>query len=177
MAEATRLVETGDWTIRQLTFGDVPVILDIIRAVRCEYGIECRVAAILDGNDLGLLDHYRRRRAAYFVALEGHVVVRGAGIAPLAGGDAGTCELQRMYLRRESRGLGIGRRLLEACLMAAVRRGFVRCYAETVAQMEGAIAFYGRNGFRALDRPIGSTGHSHNDRWMLLELPRSGEAI
>jgi putative acetyltransferase len=124
-----------------------------------------------------LLEHYRRRRAAYFVAVDGGSIVGGAGIAPLVGSDARTCELQRMYLRRENRGLRIGRHLLASCLQAALQRGFTRCYAETVSEMEGAIAFYARNGFRALGGPMGLTGHSHNDRWMLLEFSTAGEAI
>jgi putative acetyltransferase len=94
-------------------------------------------------------------------------VVGGAGIAPLAGADPLTCELQRMYLRADARGQGIGEALLKECLATARRFLFVRCYLETIAQMRHALAFYGRNGFEALTAPLGRTGHHHNDRWMM----------
>jgi putative acetyltransferase len=97
-------------------------------------------------------------------------ILGGAGIFPLANEDWGTCELQRMYLRSQHRGRGIGQALLNGCLEAARSFGFERCYAETVSEMSAAIAFYERNGFRRLTAPIGETGHSHNDFWMMLNM-------
>jgi putative acetyltransferase len=49
----------------------------------------------------------------------------------------------------------------------------VRCYLETVTQMQAALEFYGRHGFRDLRAPIGHTGHAHNDRWMMRPLRAS----
>jgi putative acetyltransferase len=110
----------------------------------------------------------------YFVAvMEGGEIVGGAGIAPLAGSDPLTCELQRMYLRADARGRGIGEALLDRCLAAARQHLYVRCYLETVKQMQPALEFYGRHGFRNLDSPIGRTGHPHNDRWLLRPLRAS----
>jgi putative acetyltransferase len=103
----------------------------------------------------------------YFVATIDGAVVGGAGIAPLAGADPLTCELQRMYLRKESRGQGVGEALLAQCLAAAKQFLFVRCYLETITPMKSALSFYGRNGFRELPAPMGRTGHHHNDRWMV----------
>ena len=59
--------------------------------------------------------------------------------------------------------------------VAAAARQFlyVRCYLETVAQMQGALRFYSRHGFINLREPLGSTGHDHNDRWMLRPLRAS----
>jgi putative acetyltransferase len=75
-----------------------------------------------------------------------------------------------MYLRADARGRGIGEALLKECLSAARQFLFVRCYLETIAQMRPALAFYGRHGFRELPARIGSTGHAHNDRWMMRPL-------
>ena len=49
----------------------------------------------------------------------------------------------------------------------------MRCYLETVEQMQAALEFYGRNGFRHLQEPLGRTGHGHNDRWMVRPLRAS----
>jgi len=107
------------------------------------------------------------------VALSGGEVVGGAGVAPLKGSDPLTCELQRMYLRRDARGRGIGEALLMRCLAAARQLLYVRCYLETVKQMQPALQFYGRHGFHDLKSPLGDTGHQHNDRWMMRPLRAS----
>ena len=159
-------------TIRPLERSDVPAMLGIIRDARAEYGLGTRVESLLEPADLALYDTYPRQRALYSVALLDGEVVGGAGVAPLAGADPLTCELQRMYLSREARGRGIGTRLLHACLEAARRFWFARCYAETIAEMDQALAFYSRHGFVTLPAALGRTGHGHNDRWLLRELGR-----
>ena len=154
-------------TIRPLERSDVPAMLAIIRDARAEYGLAERVESLLEPADLALYDTYQRQRSLYSVALLDGVVVGGAGVAPLAGADPLTCELQRMYLGRQVRGLGIGTSLMNTCLDAARRFWFVRCYAETISQMERALAFYSRHGFATLSAPLGRTGHGHSDRWLL----------
>jgi putative acetyltransferase len=156
--------------IRPLEAPDVSAILEIIRACRREYGLEGRVRSILETSDYAIFDLYRQHRSNYFVAIAGGDVVGGAGIAPLADGHRETCELQRMYLRPANRGLGTGRLLLAACIQSAHRFTFERCYLETISEMTAAVAFYQQNGFRSLAAPLGRTGHSHNDRWMMLDI-------
>jgi putative acetyltransferase len=162
--------------IRPIEPADVPALLEIIANSRGEYGIADRGVELLDPADHALYATYQRQRTLYFVALLGSEVVGGAGIAPLSGADPLTCELQRMYLRRDARGRGIGDALLERCLAAAKQFLYVRCYLETVTQMHAALEFYGRHGFRDLQAPIGRTGHEHNDRWMMRPL-RASAAI
>ena len=161
--------KSDSWQIRRLQQSDVHQLLTLISDVRREFGLATRVASILEPNDFAILDVYRHRRSAYFVAVNGVRVVGGAGIFPLSNEDRGICELQRMYLARAHRGKGIGQALLHTCLEAARPLGFERCYAETIAEMSAAIGFYERNGFRRLSAPLGDTGHSHNDVWMMLE--------
>ena len=128
---------------------------------------------LLEPADHALYANYQRQRTLYFVALLGGEIVGGAGVAPLAGSDPLTCELQRMYLRADARGRGIGDALLERCLAAARQFLYVRCYLETVTQMQAALEFYGRHGFRDLQAPLGRTGHEHNDRWLMRTLRAS----
>jgi putative acetyltransferase len=160
--------------IRLLEPADVPALLTIIADARAEYGIAERGVELLEPADRALYASYQRQRSLYFVALSGGEVVGGAGIAPLAGADPLTCELQRMYLRSDARGRGIGNALLEHCLTAARQLLFVRCYLETISQMHAALELYRRHGFHDLDARLGSTGHEHNDRWLLRLLRASG---
>ena len=162
--------------IRLIEPGDVPALLRIISESRAEYGVANRVADLLEPADRALYETYQRQRSLYFVAVLGGEVVGGAGIAPLAGSDPLTCELQRMYLRRDVRGRGIGDALLEQCLKAARQFLYVRCYLETITEMREALQFYGRNGFKDLRAPVGASGHAHNDRWMMRPLRASARA-
>ena len=162
--------KTNPCDIRRLQHDDVHQLLELIKSVRQEFGLSNRVSTLLEPSDYAVLDVYRNRRSAYFVAIMGTKVLGGAGIFPLANEDWGTCELQRMYLHSQHRGRGIGQSLLNACLEAARLLGFERCYAETVSEMSTAIAFYERNGFRRLTTPIGITSHRHNDCWLLLDM-------
>jgi putative acetyltransferase len=163
--------------LRPLERRDVPAMLDIIRDARAQYGLATRVDSLLEPADLAIFDTYQKRRTLYFVALTDGEVVGGAGIAPLAGDDPLTCELQRMYLKPEARGRGVGTLLLDACLDAARRFWFVRCYAETIAEMDQALKLYARNGFVNLPGALGSTGHTHNDRWLVRSLRAPQEHI
>ena len=162
--------ETTQCAIRRLAVADIDEVLEIIAAVRGEFGLAARVPALLETADYVLFEVYGQPRSAYFVAELDGQVAGGAGISPLHDGAGQTCELQRMYLRPECRGMGTGQALLDACLEAARGFGYARCYAETVAEMTSALAFYQRNGFHRLARPLGQTGHTHNDRWLALDL-------
>jgi putative acetyltransferase len=159
--------------IRPIEPADVPALLDIIRDSRAEYGIAAKGVELLEPADFALYATYQRQRTMYFVAVVDGLVAGGAGVAPLTGADPLTCELQRMYLRADVRGRGIGQALLTRCLAAARQFLYVRCYLETVAQMQPALEFYGRHGFVNLQAPLGRTGHEHNDRWMLRPLRAS----
>jgi putative acetyltransferase len=159
--------------IRPIQPADVPALLTIISDSRREYGLADRGVELLEPADLSLYDTYHHQRTLYFVALLGGEVVGGAGVAPLAGADPLTCELQRMYLRRDARGRGIGDALLQRCLAAAKQFLYVRCYLETITEMHAAREFYGRHGFQDLQAPLGRTGHEHSDRWLMRPLRAS----
>jgi len=58
-----------------------------------------------------------------------------------------TCELRKMYLHRDHRGIGFGRLLLDDALASAKKLGFKRVTLETASVLKEAIALYERYGF------------------------------
>ena len=113
---------------------------------------------------------YSVPRTAYFVVERDAVVIGGAGIARLAGGDFEVCELRKMYLLPDEQGQGTGARLLRHCLRVARGFGYRICYLETLERMQVARHLYERAGFRPLGKPLGATGHFSCDSWYALEL-------
>ena len=159
-----------DFTIRPIRAEDDAAMAAIIRTVMPEFGATGSGFAIADPEVDWMSRAYAAPRHAYFVLERDGRVVGGGGVAPLVGGDAGTCELRKMYFLREARGLGAGAALMGRCLEAARGFGFDRCYLETLTGMDAAMRLYERSGFHRIDAPMGATGHGGCDSFYLLEL-------
>ena len=156
--------------IRPIEARDDAAVAAVVRAVMPEFGATGDGFAINDPEVDWMSRAYAEPRHAYFVLERAGRVLGGAGIAPLAGGDPGTCELRKMYFLPEARGLGAGARMMARCLDAARAAGFARCYLETLRGMDAAQKLYERTGFRRLEGPMGATGHFGCNRFYLLDL-------
>ena len=151
----------GGHRIRPIRAGDDAAMAAIIRTVMPEFGACGSGFAINDPEVDWMSRAYARPRHAYYVLedADGGVVLGGAGIAPLEGGDEDTCELRKMYFLPQARGLGAGSAMMAQCLDAARAAGFRRCYLETLDGMDAAMRLYQRSGFTRIDGPLGATGH------------------
>ena len=169
------LESTPAFRIRPIEARDDAAVAAIIRSVMPEFGASGCGFAISDPEVDWMQRAYAAPRSAYFVIERnddaGHAVVEGGGgIAPLTGGDAGTCELRKMYFLPELRGLGAGAALMARCLDAARGFGFQRCYLETLTGMDAAMRLYERSGFHRIDAPMGATGHGGCNTFYLRDL-------
>lgn len=165
-----RVTDVLPFSIRPIESGDDTTIAGIIRKVMPEYGATGDGFAINDPEVDWMTRAYSENRSAYFVVILNGKVCGGGGIAPLAGGDADTCELRKMYFLPECRGLGAGTALMARCLQAAREQGFKHCYLETLDNMKEAQKLYERSGFRKQCGSMGNTGHGGCDTFYILDL-------
>jgi putative acetyltransferase len=161
--------------IRPIEARDDAAIAAIIRSVMPEFGASGCGFAINDPEVDWMHRAYAAPRSAYVVIerddASGNAVVEGGGgIAPLSGGDTGTCELRKMYFLPGLRGLGAGTALMARCLDAARGFGFERCYLETLTGMDAAMRLYERSGFHRIDAAMGATGHGGCNTFYLRSL-------
>ena len=156
--------------IRPITPADNPAVAAIIRTVMPEFGASGPGFSIADPEVDAMYESYSAPRSAFFVLVVDERIVGCGGVAPLAGGDADTCELRKMYFLPEARGIGAGREMLALCLRAAADVGFRYCYLETLSAMTAAQRLYERAGFTRLDGPMGATGHFKCNSFYGMEL-------
>ena len=142
----------------------------IIRSSLEEFDIDLNGTVYVDPYLDDMYTHFTVPTKAYFVAIEDGEVIGGSGVAPLDDTNKVVCELQRMFVTKTSRGLGIGRKLMNVCLQQAKEMGFKQCYLETLDPMKSAIKLYERTGFKYLSAPMGNTGHFSCKTWMAIDL-------
>lgn len=147
-------------TIRTILPRDDLQVAAIVRECLTEYGGDHRPDTAWADPELEHFSRvYVRRDNHYWVAENADgTVIAGVGIGPIPG-EAGICELQKMYCLAPWRGTGIAQALLDTALEFAALH-YDRCYLETMDNMTRARAFYEKNGFCRTNETIGHTGHT-----------------
>lgn len=110
---------------------------------------------------------YQTSDSVYYVVIENGELQGGCGIARIPNQPNNYCELQRMFLKKEARGKGIGSALMERCLNFAKQAGYDLVYIETFGNMTEAIKLYERSGFVYHDQAMGDTGHFSCNVYMI----------
>ncbi len=82
-------------------------------------------------------------------------------VALRRGPHAEACEMKRLYVAPEGRGMGVGRALVAAVVRVAARVGYAEIVLDTLPSMHRAQALYASLGFEAIapyyDTPIAGT--------------------
>ena len=87
---------------------------------------------------------YARPRGRLLLAFDDDRVLGCIGMRPLDGGD---CEMKRLYVRPEARGMQLGRRLVERLCDEARSEGYARMFLDTLPTMASAQRLYLSMGF------------------------------
>lgn len=158
------------FNIRKIKKEDNQAVAQLIRAVFDELNIP-KIGTAYEDPYLDLMfEEYNKSKSVYYVVEKNGKIIGSAGIAPLENEAETICELQKMYFLPETRGLGIGSKMMAICLESAKDFGFKKCYLETMPFMHDAQKLYKKVGFEYICSPMGSTGHTSCPVWMLKDL-------
>ncbi len=156
--------------IRPIEPEDNEELAKVIRTALAEFGANKPGTVYFDPTTDALFELFRTPNSFYYVALVDGKVVGGCGIFPTDNLPDGTCELVKLYLAKEARGTGLGKQLMEISLSWAKENGYTQVYLESMPELAKAVSIYEKVGFKALDHPLGNSGHCGCDIWMLKKL-------
>ena len=157
--------------IRTIEPTDNKSIASIIRTALTEFGANKPGTVYYDETTDIMFEIFSSTpKSLYFIALQDNVVVGGAGVYPTEGLPNGVCELVKMYLSKEVRGLGLGKLMIDKCINAAKELGYTKMYLETLPELTKAVSVYEKFGFSYLKKSLGNSGHSGCNIWMIKEI-------
>jgi len=151
--------------LRKIKPEDNRAVAELVKSVMATFDCVGEGYSSSDSELDDMFGAYNQDQSVFYVIADEQCILGCGGIAPLAGGDSGTCELKKMYFYSELRGKGFGKKLMELLLQEAKQLGFNECYLETVERMETANYLYARFGFQKLSTNEGSTGHCGCDSY------------
>ncbi|MBL7898905.1 MAG: GNAT family N-acetyltransferase [Crocinitomicaceae bacterium] len=165
---------------RTIVPSDDPALAEVIKKSLEEQGNNKPGTIYADPQLYKMSSGYTTADSIYYVVYDGEELLGGCGIARItclscppdrqANQKENYCELQRMFLKKEARGKGIGAELMRLCVDFAKKAGYNLVYIETFCNMTEAIKLYERSGFEYIDGPLGNTGHFSCDKFLVKRL-------
>ena len=156
--------------IRPLEQCDNPKIAKVIREIMIEHRIDKPGSVFTDPTTDDLYSLFSKEGAAYWIEELNGKIMGGCGIYPTDGLPNECIELVKLYLLKETRGIGLGEKLMRKCIEQAEEIGYSQVYLESMPELNSAIGLYEKLGFQQLDQAMGNSGHYACDVWMLLDL-------
>ncbi|MGZ3851564.1 MAG: GNAT family N-acetyltransferase [Flavisolibacter sp.] len=156
--------------IRTIEEKDNIALAKLIRSTLKEFGANHPGTVYYDESTDRLFNVFRRTGSVYYVAELNGEIVGGGGIYPTDGLPPDTCELVKMYLYPQIRGIGLGSLLITMCIDFAKEKGYRNIYLETMPELKQALKTYEKLGFEYLDHSMGNSGHFGCELWMLKKL-------
>jgi ribosomal protein S18 acetylase RimI-like enzyme len=123
---------------------DIAEIAELFRAYEAHIGVDLSYQGFAD--ELATLPgKYAPPRGHLLIARNANGVAIGCvALRPI---DGRCCEMKRLFVSPQGRGLGLGRALAEAVIAAAAKLGYAELRLDTLPSMHEAIALYRKLGF------------------------------
>lgn len=138
---------------------DMPAVGALFRAYAASLPVDLAYQGF-EAELAGLPGKYAPPSGALLLARDGDGEALGCVALRCLDTD-GAAEMKRLYVAPNGRGLGLGRRLVEAVAAEARRLGYREIRLDTLPTMTEAIALYGRCGFEPMqpyyDTPVAGT--------------------
>lgn len=157
-------------TYRRIQECDNLALAKMIRAVFEEYDAPKQGTVYADPTTDDLYALFQTPKSAFFVAVDNGQAVGCCGVYPTKGLPNGYAELVKFYLSPTVRGQGVGRTLMERSVDAAKALGYTHIYIESLPVFDNAVRIYEKQGFSSLDSPLGESGHTSCNVWMVKEI-------
>ena len=157
--------------IRPIEPNDNIDLAKVIRGALEEFGANKPGTVYFDPTTDALFELFNNTPGSYYyVAVINDVLVGGAGIFPTENLPNGTCELVKLYLHKDARGTGLGKKLLNKAMDWAKEYGYKQVYLESMPELSKAVTIYENVGFERINQPLGNSGHCGCDIWMVKSL-------
>ena len=156
--------------IRKIITDDNAAMASIIRNSLLEFNAAKPGTVYFDETTDHLSNVFTEKRSAYFVVEIDNEIAGGSGFFPTKGLPKNTCELVKLYVSKEYRHNGYGQTLLNKCMEEAKKNGYEKMYLESMPELTNAIGMYEKNGFEKIQGPLGNSGHTGCDVWMIKQL-------
>lgn len=146
-------------TIREIQKEDNARLAFIIRNVLVEFKANHPGTVYYDESTDNLFQLFQKTDTIYYVAILDDEIVGGCGIYTTEGLPENYCELVKMYLLPQARGLGIGKTLINKCFEFAKQKDFTHIYLESMPELTNAIIVYKKFGFEFIQQRLGNACH------------------
>jgi putative acetyltransferase len=156
--------------IRKIQSSDNRILAEIIRAVFIEHDAPQQGTVYSDPTTDDLFQYFQTKKATLFVAELNDKIVGCCGIYPTEGLATSCTELVKFYIQHSARGKGVGKALMEHSVSEALNLGYTEMYIESLPDFTKAVRIYEKQGFQRLKQPLGNSGHTTCNIWMLKQL-------
>lgn len=139
-----------DLTIRKAVVGDEEKVLKLVQEVLNLYGLNLNP----DDEDLDITNipkYYSENNGDFEVIEFKGEIIGSYGIYKI---DDETCELRKMYLKKEFQGLGLGNIMLENSLRLAMNLNYKKITLQTNSVLYKAIKLYKKYGFEEFEEEV-----------------------
>lgn len=156
-------------TLPNITGASAPDDIEAARSLFLDYSRSLGFSLCFQGFDeelASLPGKYARPAGRILLARVDGVVAGVVAIRPL---KSGICEMKRLYVRPEHRGLSLGRLLAQASIDTAQEIGYRAVRLDTLDTMTAAMSLYRSLGFREIapyyDNPIAGAVYFERILW------------
>ena len=157
-------------TYRKIESKDNVALAQMIRTVFEEHDAPKEGTVYSDPTTDDLSQLFKTPKSILWIAEIENNAVGCCGIYPTKGLHKNCAELVKFYLSKDTRGMGIGKTLMQKTIYSAKELGYTEIYLESLPIYAKAIEMYILEGFKKLEKPLGESGHTSCDVWMLKKL-------